>query len=672
MAPANGETGTVTSSSVANSSTSQGVTINFAGLSTPPAVGDFVVIRGNTPGDPLAGWWPSTGGGATFTTETTDISPNSPGKQALSINASGSGQTANLSSFFDSSAGRSFLQLNGTYTITFRAKSTGGSNALAVSVTRGAPANETFYNQTVSLTSSWQDYTLQFTANETGSSIGTAQLSFNVSGGSLYLDDVALTEAAAPSNPTVFRNAVVNTLEQLQPGTLRYMDGGTDFGSTISNMLAVPYARRPASFSTTQTAQADIPMGLHEFLQLCQTIGAQPWYNLPPAMTPAEMQNLMEYLAGPSSTTYGAIRASLGQAAPWTSVFPVIHLELGNEQWNYGTFPGGAINTPYAYGAEIKSIYGAAMSSPYFTASSFDLIMGTIVVNPWYTQQEMAAAGSNYNSVAAAPYLFSTLNDTSSNEAIFGPMFAEPESLDSVATGYVYQQQQVTSAAGKNLNVYEVQLGTQSGSADQSTVNAVIPSVSAGITVAEHMLLMMRDLGVTTQQVWSLHEYNNVFNNTSGGSETTPLFGAVIDMGGETNLKRPVFLAEQLANQAILSNMLTTTVSGTNPTWNQPLSTNGNIALSNAHKIQSFAFTDGGSKYSVVVFNLDRTTPQTITFTGNVPTGTVTVSVLTSANLTDTNETSSVVNTSSSTVSNFSAATPYSLPPFSMTVFQWQ
>ena len=414
-----------------------------------------------------------------------------------------------------------------------------------------------------------------------------------------------------------------------------------------------------------------MPLGLHEFLQLCQAVGAEPWYTLPPGMSTTEMQNLIQYLAGPSSTTYGAIRTSLGQAAPWTSVFPVIHLELGNEQWNYGTFPGGAINDPVAYGNRVATIFGAARSSPYYASSSFDLVMGSFATVPWWTGQE-ASNSSNYDSIAVAPYLFNTFNDASSNEAIFGPMFAQPESVDSVSTGYMYQQAQAAATAGTNLVVYEVQLSTLSGSASQSQVNAAVPSLAAGLTVADHMLLMMRDLGVKTQQIWSLPEYTNQFNNTSGGSETTPLFGAVIDMGGETNLRRPVFIAEQLVNTAILPSMLATTITGANPTWNQPLSTNDSIKLSNAHELQTFAFSDGGSNRSVVVFNLSRTATLPITFSGaNAPTGTVTLGQLTSKNLTDTNEASDVVSATSATLSNFQPAIPYSLPPFSMTVFSW-
>ncbi len=48
-------------------------------------------------------------------------------------------------------------------------------------------------------------------------------------------------------------------------------------------------------------------------------------------------------------------------------------------------------------------------------------------------------------------------------------------------------------------------------------------------------------------------------------NETVPLWGSVIDMGGETNLKRPQYFGLQLANSAILPTMLATTVSGAQP-----------------------------------------------------------------------------------------------------------
>ena len=335
---------------------------------------------------------------------------------------------------------------------------------------------------------------------------------------------------------------------------------------------------------------------------------------------------------------------------------------------------------PVAYGNRAAAIFGAARASASYNPSSFDLIMGSWEANPWTTQQEMANS-SGFDSVDVAPYQFNTLSDYSSSEAIFGPMFAQPEQEDSNPNSLMGQQAQVVAAAGlspANLEVYEVNFSTLSGTAPQNVVTPVVAGVGAGIAVADHMLLMMRDLGITTQNMYALPEFQNGFTNTAGGSESVPLWGSVVDMGGETNLKRPQFLAEQLANQAILPTMLQVAVSGANPTWNQPLSANDTlfpIQLANAHDLQSFAFTDG-THYSMIVINLSRSGSLPITLSGaNAPTGNVLISQLTSKNITDNNEnltgTTPVVSATQSNVSNFNPAAAYSLPPFSMTVFQW-
>jgi hypothetical protein len=679
---ANGQTGTITGNTVSNSSANTGITLTFsAPLSPAPAAGDVVKVQMQVSGNPQAGWWVSSSGGATFSADTTDLSSETPGKQALSINAAASGQSAQVTSNFDSSNGRSFLQINGTYTLTFRAKGVSGSNQMNVSFGRTGTShgNVSYLNQNVSLTNQWQDYSYTFTAAEDGTYVGTAGLTFSINGAQVYLDDVALTEPAAASNPTAFRDGVIDTLKSLQPGVLRFMDGGADFASTTANMTAVPFARLRAGYSEGQTEQDDISIGLHDFLVLCQTVGAEPWYTVPAGISPADMQDLIQYLGGDASTPYGAIRASLGQSAPWTSVFSTIHLELGNEMWNSAAFPGEAIANPVAYGNIAATAFAAARASSAYSASNFDLVMGSWAATPSWTAQEISNS-SGYDSLAVAPYLFNSLNDYGSNEAIFGPMFAQPEQVDSspTATGnYMYQQAQ-TAAAGSpaaTLAVSEVNLSTITGTAPQNVVNQAAAGLGAGIAVADHMLLMMRDLGITTQNMFALPEYMSGFGN-SVPNETAPLWGAVIDMDGETNLKRPQYYGLQLANSAILPTMLATTVSGANPTWTQPLSTNDSIQLNNAHYLQSFAFTNG-TQHSVVVFNLSRSGSLPVTFSGaNAPSGSVLINQLTSAKPTDNNEgiftnNPAVAGPTQTSASNFNPATLYSLPPYSMTVFVW-
>jgi alpha-L-arabinofuranosidase len=672
---ANGASGTVTSSTAADSrEKNQGVTIRFQEMNTPPDLDDFILVKKVIPGNAQAGWWTSTTGAAGFTTEFSDISPNSPGRQALKINAISPGASASVSSYFDSLKDHSFVHLNGAYRLSFRAKGLTGNRRLNINLRRmTAVAPEIFLNRALDLSSKWSDYNFDFNASEPETSIGTVGLTFNVGGAEILLDDVSLTpRVASGPNPTAFRDEIVDTLRQLKPGILRYQDGD-HLGSSVDNLIAVPFARMRAGFSERASQQDSIPLGLHEFLQLCQTVGAEPWFNLPSGISPVEIENLIEYLSAPSSTVYGARRVALGQAAPWTSVFPSIHLELGNEEWNGVTFAGSAMPDPEAYGRRAKQIFAAARSSAYFQNSKIDLVIGSFVLIPDWTRRELAASGG-YDSVAVAPYLFDSFNDSSSREAIFGPMFAQPEMMDSNSSGVMAKQQSVARSAAHpaKLSVYEVNLGTASGSASQSSVDQAVPSTGAGLALIDHMLLMIRDLGVKEQSVWALPGYSNHFENSQNHKdEKTPLFGVVVDMGGSTNLRRPQFLAEQLANSAILPTMFATRLTGANPEWSQPLSSNDEIMLSAAHCLQTFAFSDQGHR-SLIVLNLSRTEYLPLTFSGI---GTfidqVRVSQLTSKDIADSNEMNANVRISETTLDGFKQSNPFIVPPFSMTVLQW-
>ncbi len=670
---AKGATGQVLRSSAA--SNNAGVEITMANPSSMPNVGDVVLVRMHKPGNAQAGWWTTTTGGASFATEQKDLSPLTPGKQALRIEASKTGQHASVASFFDTTASRSFVQLRGTYTLGFRAKGLEGERMLGVKVERLATSrgNHTFLIRTIKLDPTWQDFTLSFSAEEYGSQIGPVDVTFTCAQSSALLDDVALMAPSARDNPTAFRNEVVQTLRELHPGVLRYMDNGTDFGSSLDNMLAVPFARMRAGWSTQQNVQEDVPIGLHEFLDLVKAIGAEPWYTMPAGTSPSEAAHLIEYLAGGPGTPYGARRVALGQRLPWTQVFPRIHLELGNEQWNEGSFPGATISEPVAFGARVQEVFAGARHAAGFDPARFDLVLGTWAAVPWWTSQELSAS-TNSDSVAIAPYLFSDFQDASSKEAIFGPMLAQPEQIDERPGGFVYEQ---AKAAAQGLHpsalaVYEVNLGTMNGSTSiaQGDLDTTVPSLGAGLAVADHMLLMLRDLGITTQCLFALPEFQNPFH-APGTKKTVPLWGSIVDMGGQFNRKRPVFLAEQLINRALLPVMLTTRTTG-DPTWNQNLSSNDKVELADAHLLQSFAFRDG-KYFSLILLNLSRDQDLPVHFEGPLePRGEVEQSRLASGKITDSNEEKVIVSIRAQRLKSFDSSKSYVLPPFSLTVLKWQ
>ena len=642
------------------------MTLTLANPSKAPAKGDFLLVRLEKPGTAEAGWWSNLAGGATLATEFHDLSPSTPGQQALRIEAGGASQSAAISSYFDSLQGHSFVQLHGSLTLMFRAKSLSGNRLATVTLERldTAHGRHSFFSKAIPLAPEWHDYSFNFDADDAQSASGTVGLTFTFNHASALLDDVALTAAAAPGNPTAFRNEVVQTLRDLRPGVLRYMDNGTDFGSSLDNMLATPFARRRSGASTQAVLQEDIPIGLHEFLTLCKAVGAEPWYAMPPGTSPTEAASLAEYLAGPAATPYGKIRAKLGQAAPWTSVFPTIHLELGNEQWNHQSFAGSTIDDPMAYGQRASEVF-SALRNP-----RFDLILGSWATVPWWTEQEIGSA-SGFNSVSVAPYLFNDFNDASSTEATFGPMFAEPEMVDS--QGYMAQQSRLVTPCTKPkpcaaLAVYEVNLGSMTGNASitQSDIDRTVPSLGAGLAVADHMLLMLRDLGITTQCLFALPEYANNFT-APGPKRMIPLWGAVVDMGGPTNARRPQFLAEQLANQAILPTMLATHITGPNPTWNQPESANDKVRLANAHLLQTFAFADG-SRRTLVLLNLSRSASLVVAFATSIKQ--VEESVLTSSEITNSNEGEQRVSIRRKHLPSLPMR--YELPAHSMTVLEWE
>ena len=652
-----------------------GIEITLANPPSAPNAGDFVLVRLEKPGQAEAGWWTNVTGGAAFATEKNDLSPRSPGRQALRIEAAGAGQSASVASFFDTTAGRSFVQLRGRYTLSFRAKALEGERMLTVKVERLATSHgdHTFFSKSIKLGSIWQDYSFSFSAEENGSEIGPADLTFTCSKTSALLDDVALEAAAGPGNPTAFRDDVVQTLRDLKPGVLRYMDNGTDFGSSLDNLLAVPFARVRSGFSTQQTVQEDVPIGLHEFLELARAVGAEPWFSMPAATSPREAACLIEYLAGDPETPYGARRAALGQRKPWTEVFPSIHLELGNEQWNGGSFPGATLDEPIAFAARAQEVFAGARHGASFNQARFDLVLGTWAAVPWWTLQELSA-NTNSDSVAIAPYLFSDFQDATSTEAIFGPMLAQPEQIDLRPGGSVYEQAKVIAGRphAPQLVVYEVNLGTMNGSASitQGDLDRTVPTLGAGLAVADHMLLMLRDLGVMTECLFALPEFQNPFR-APGEKKTMPLWGSVVDMGGESNRRRPTFLAEQLINEALLPVMLTTHAVG-DPTWNQPFSNNDKVELPRAHMIQSFAFRDG-DHLSLILLNLSRSQSLPVEFEGPLePRGQVEERLLTSAHITDTNEQKAIVSIHANRLPGFDSRKPYLLPPFSLTALKWE
>jgi hypothetical protein len=474
-------------------------------------------------------------------------------------------------------------------------------------------------------------------------------------------------------NTTGFRDPVVSALRTLEPGILRFWGGNGQLGDTLDNLLAPEFGRQRAEFSAWATRSEQISYGLHDFLRLCQVTGAEPWFVVPSTFTTEDASHLIDYLTGAVTVPYGAKRAALGQTAPWTEVFSTIHLEFGNEAWNSG-FKGGSIEYAEPYGARAQTIFGVMRANPAYVPAKFDLVLGGQAAWPG-RNSEIQKHCTNNDSFAIAPYTMGTVDSFDTPEALFGSTFAEPEayvsptgSAEGISPGVVYQNWKAVQSPSRKvpLSFYEINMGTLSGTIPQAILDDYTPSLGAGLTVVDTMLISMSRFGVTNQAFFALPQYR--FPRPD--HKTALLWGAVVDMG-VTDRKRPQFLALQLANQAIGdgSSMLRTKQTGADPVWNQPLA--NTVKLSAAHYIQSYAFRHGSGR-SLIVFNFSLTASLPITFSDvNAPSGTVEVQRLTSAKPSDTNEKENLVQIQAFTLHDYSPSSVLSLPPFSMTVLKW-
>ncbi|MDR3659488.1 MAG: chitobiase/beta-hexosaminidase C-terminal domain-containing protein, partial [Mycobacterium sp.] len=398
-----------------------------------------------------------------------------------------------------------------------------------------------------------------------------------------------------------------------------------------------------------------------------------------------------EFLASPSNTTYGARRAALGQADPWTDVFDKIHLSYCNECWN-SIFDGQALpwrstapNTSfyYDYGSRAKDIFAAMHADSSYVASSFDLVLNAQTAVSW--SMDATIQQVRPDSIEINDYLYGNVSDLSSDAAIWQPAMVEPylrvsnpaDPYNFYQSVHDYQSQKTCGASGTatcNVGIYEWGQNTLTGNFTQAQLDIINAGAGEGIVMALEPLLNLQYYGILPQSLFSLAQYQ--FHN---GSMQSKLWGTVVDMGGATNNMRPAFLGVSLVNQSIIGPMYSCPINN-NVTYNFAGSANGSNpipALSGVPTLYAFCFENGNAR-SVVLINTDLTASHTVSFAGtNPPAGAVTQRQYAPASLDSLNEapTGTVSNQTAATVavetSSLSSPGSITLPPHSVTALDY-
>ncbi|MBX7257778.1 MAG: hypothetical protein K1Y02_15560 [Candidatus Hydrogenedentes bacterium] len=604
--------------------------------------------------------------------DTTTTRPGSPGKQSLRLGGANPDFTLYLDSEWrdgDRTAGK-LLVVKGNWKLSLWAKGRSSADKIRVQFYREGEAY--FVDETIPLTEEWQSFERVFVVPEGGDRLDGYTVEGNhpillfrivaEEGSGVWLDDLDV-ECADNANPTVFTDAFVNALKDLRPGVLR--NWSTQLGDTLDNQLAEPWARKTIGFRPGSRVAENYCFSLHEFLQLCNEVGAEPWYVVPPTFSPNDLKGIVEYLAGPADGAhpYADRRAALGQTEPWTSVFSTVHLEYGNEMWGAASGSDPFFGASALGGERLGSIagdrFGILKTSPLYTPEKLDLIIGGQVGYP-ERQGEIAANSTNHATVALAPY-FGELERGDTPETMYYPLFARP-AADAI-TGNVRKSWDFIARRSKStrLAVYEINFHTTGGDAPIEVRNAFVTGASGAIALPLYMLSYLRDFGAREQCGFTSLQYAFRMEN----KEYVRIWGMLRDIAA-TGRKRPTWLGVELANKAVQGDLVSTAQSGRNPLRVQP--TGKSIDKETPFNlVQSFAFHDGAS-WSIVLFNLDIASeqPVRVEFPEGAPTK-GTIYQIAPSRLDDTNEQKTTVEIATTPRDDLSSPIALTLPKHSIT-----
>ena len=196
----------------------------------------------------------------------------------------------------------------------------------------------------------WKKF--QCTLSASGTEAAARLVLSTASAGTLWFDVVSLFPADTYKGHP-FRKDLAEMLAAMKPAFIRFPGGCYVEGNALCDAFRWKktigdIAGRPGHYNLWGYYSND-GLGYHEYLQLCEDLGAEPLYVFNCAMSHAEQHkqtelkaavdvpdldeylqdalDAIEYANGPADSKWGALRAKAGHPAP----FNLKYMEIGNE-----------------------------------------------------------------------------------------------------------------------------------------------------------------------------------------------------------------------------------------------------------------------------------------------------------------------------------------------------
>ena len=569
-------------------------------------------------------------------------------------------------------------EVNGKWKVRFWAKSVGKPKATLSIVLEAISLSKLNTKTSISVSEKWTQFEKELImANAPEPKSADEQMRvgviFKAPDADILIDDVEIW-MEGHTNPTAFTDDCVRALKKFNPGSLRIIQMG---GSTIDNMLSPRLRMR--SYGSQQNTK-NSPSGpiktysysLPEYYALCEEINSEPWYCLPGTILPEELEQFLEYVAGDVNTAYGKRRVADGHPKPWSDTFSRIHVEFGNEAWNNASdYQCGGYN-----GADYwRALIEKAKASPNYRKNIIFHTAGQASYS--YRNKGIMKKAPNSDAFSVGPYIMHNfkkedMSAWKTDEDFFRWAFAWPidRSLSegrSMTDNYKYAKQNDIE-----LSIYEVNHHITGGDGPLEPRNKLVTSISGGINLCNNNLLMLREHGIRTQNLYSLIQHR--FRTPVGHVR---LWGTTLNMRKGHERYRPTSLAGRLANRVMEGNLITTAHSKHEPTFTATGRFENNVPNTSLTypTLWSYAFKNG-KKRGLIIFNLDvsKSHKSIIKFDGQVQPG-ATMHLLTGDTLDANNEfevAEPQVTISEKQLPDFKSGSQITVPPHSMVVVEWK